>query len=218
MRTALIVGATGLIGKNCLYQLLETKEYTKVIALVRKPMAVKHHQLEQLVVDFDQLETVKDKMIADDVFCCLGTTIRVAGSQENFRKVDFDYSLAVAKICLQRGAHQFLLVSAMGANHMSAIFYNKVKGEIERAIEELHYPSFQIFRPSLLLGNRKEIRVGELIGKVVMKAIGFLFIGPLKKIKAIEGEMVAKVMVKVALQGNSGKRIIQNDEILKLSN
>lgn len=216
MKTALIVGATGLVGKNCLYQLLETKEYSRVIALVRKPLAIKHHQLEQVIVDFDQLQHYKDKMTADDVFCCLGTTIGVAGSQENFRKVDFDYPLQVAEICLKNGAQQFLLVSAMGANAASSIFYNKVKGEIENAIDKLNYSSLQIFQPSLLLGNRKEVRVGELIGKVVMKGLGFLFIGPLKKYKAIEAETVAKAMVKAALQANKGKRVFQSDEIASL--
>jgi uncharacterized protein YbjT (DUF2867 family) len=216
MKTALIVGATGLVGKNCLYQLLETKEYSRVIALVRKPLAIKHHQLEQVIVDFDQLQHYKDKMTADDVFCCLGTTIGVAGSQENFRKVDFDYPLQVAEICLNNGAQQFLLVSAMGANAASSIFYNKVKGEIENAIDKLNYSSLQIFQPSLLLGNRKEVRVGELIGKVVMKGLGFLFIGPIKKYKAIEAETVAKAMVKAALQAKKEKRVFQSDEIASL--
>jgi uncharacterized protein YbjT (DUF2867 family) len=216
MKTALIVGATGLVGKNCLYQLLETKEYSRVIALVRKPLAIKHHQLEQVIVDFDQLQHYKDKMTADDVFCCLGTTIGVAGSQENFRKVDFDYPLQVAEICLKNGAQQFLLVSAMGANAVSSIFYNKVKGEIENAIDKLNYSSLQIFQPSLLLGNRKEVRVGELIGKVVMKGLGFLFIGPIKKYKAIEAETVAKAMVKAALQAKKEKRVFQSDEIASL--
>ncbi|AMS27014.1 oxidoreductase [Bacteroidetes bacterium UKL13-3] len=216
MKTALIVGATGLVGKNCLYQLLETKEYSRVIALVRKPLAIKHHQLEQVIVDFDQLQHYKDKMTADDVFCCLGTTIGVAGSQENFRKVDFDYPLQVAEICLKNGAQQFLLVSAMGANAASSIFYNKVKGEIENAIDKLNYSSLQIFQPSLLLGNRKEVRVGELIGKVVMKGLGFLFIGPIKKYKAIEAETVAKAMVKAALQAKKEKRVFQSDEIASL--
>lgn len=216
MKTALIVGATGLVGKNCLYQLLETKEYSRVIALVRKPLAIKHHQLEQVIVDFDQLQHYKDKMTADDVFCCLGTTIGVAGSQENFRKVDFDYPLQVAEICLKNGAQQFLLVSAMGANAASSIFYIKVKGEIENAIDKLNYSSLQIFQPSLLLGNRKEVRVGELIGKVVMKGLGFLFIGPIKKYKAIEAETVAKAMVKAALQAKKEKRVFQSDEIASL--
>ncbi|MES2558882.1 MAG: oxidoreductase [Bacteroidota bacterium] len=216
MRTALIVGATGLIGKSCLYNLLETKEYTRIIALVRKPLAIKHHQLEQVVVDFNRLATYKEMMVADDIFCCLGTTIRVAGSQDNFRKVDFEYPVEVAKICLQNGATQFLLVSAMGAAPTSSIFYNRVKGEVEQAITNLNYKCFRIFRPSLLLGNRKEVRVGELIAKAVMKVLGVVFIGPLKKYKAIEGETVAKAMVKAALLLNTEKRIYESDEIAAL--
>lgn len=215
MRTALVAGATGLIGKHCIYRLLESPEYTRVIALTRKPLTIKHHKLHQVMVDFDNLDAVKEELIADDVFCCLGTTIKVAGSQENFKKVDFGYPLKLAQLCQQQGARQYLLVSAMGANSQSSIFYSRVKGELENAISGLHYNSFQVFRPSLLMGDRKEVRIGEIIGKVLMKATGFLFIGPLKKYKAIQGETVAKVMVKAALMKTSGKRIWLNDEMIE---
>lgn len=213
MRTALVVGATGLIGKNCLYRLFEAKEYTRIIALVRRPLAVKHHQLEQVMVDFDNLDAYQEQMVADDVFCCLGTTINVAGSKENFRKVDYEYPLKVAEICRRKGAQQFLLVSAMGADPKSSIFYNRVKGELEQAIDTLHYPGFHLFRPSLLLGYRKELRVGELMAKGVMKAIGFLFIGPLAKYKAIEGETVARAMIIAALQASKGRWVYPSDQI-----
>jgi uncharacterized protein YbjT (DUF2867 family) len=213
MRTALIVGATGLIGKSCLYELLENTSYTKVIALVRKPLAIKHHQLHQLVVNFDELDSLTNELIADDVFCCLGTTIKVAGSQENFRKVDLEYPLKVAELTLQNGATQFLLVSAMGANTQSSIFYNKVKGEVEERIGALGFLSFHIFQPSLLLGARKEFRLGELIGKAIMKGLSFLFIGPIKKYKAIPGSTVAKAMVAIALQQKAGLYIFESDSI-----
>jgi uncharacterized protein YbjT (DUF2867 family) len=213
MRTALIVGATGLIGKSCLYELLENTSYTKVIALVRKPLAIKHHQLHQLVVNFDELDSLTNELVADDVFCCLGTTIKVAGSQENFRKVDLEYPLKVAELTLQNGATQFLLVSAMGANTQSSIFYNKVKGEVEERIGALGFLSFHIFQPSLLLGARKEFRLGELIGKAIMKGLSFLFIGPIKKYKAIPGATVAKAMVAIALQQKAGLYIYESDSI-----
>jgi len=213
MRTALIVGATGLIGKSCLYELLENTSYTKVIALVRKPLAIKHHQLHQLVVNFDELDSLTNELIADDVFCCLGTTIKVAGSQENFRKVDLEYPLKVAELTLQNGATQFLLVSAMGANTQSSIFYNKVKGEVEERIGALGFLSFHIFQPSLLLGARKEFRLGELFGKAIMKGLSFLFIGPIKKYKAIPGSTVAKAMVAIALQQKAGLYIFESDSI-----
>lgn len=217
MRTALIIGATGLVGKACLYDLLEENEYTKIIAVVRKPMAIKHHQLEQLVVDdFDRLDEYAARLVADDVFCCLGTTIRVAGSRENFKKVDLTYPVKTARLALQNGARQFLLVSAMGAGSGSAIFYNRVKGEVEEAVSALGYPAVHLFRPSLLLGDRKETRIGELIGKGVMKVLGILFIGPLRKYKAIHGVTVARAMVKTALQNKSGTFVYASDEIVKI--
>lgn len=217
MKTALIVGATGLVGKACLYGLLETKEYTKIIALVRKPLAIKHHQLEQIVVDFNQLASYATQMVADDVYCCLGTTIKVAGSQEKFRLVDYVYPLEIAKICHTNGAKQYLLVSALGANAQSSIFYSKVKGELEQAIEALKYSSFIVFQPSLLLGNRSEIRIGEMVGQAIMKVIGILFIGPLKLYKAIPGATVAKAMIQAALKNKQGKWVIKNDEIFEVA-
>jgi uncharacterized protein YbjT (DUF2867 family) len=213
MRTALIVGATGLIGKCCLYELLENTSYTKVIALVRKPLAIKHHQLQQFMVNFDELDTLTNELVADDVFCCLGTTIKVAGSQENFRKVDLEYPLTVAELTLHNGATQFLLVSAMGANAQSSIFYNRVKGEVEERIGALGFRSFHIFQPSLLLGARKEFRLGEIIVKAVMKGLSFLFIGPIKKYKAIPGATVAKAMVTIALQQKEGVYTYESDSI-----
>lgn len=216
MKTALLVGATGLIGKVCLYQLLENNQYTRVIVLVRKPLAIKHPQLHQVIVNFDALENYKEEIIADDIFCCLGTTIKVAGTQQNFKKVDYEYPLKVATLALQNGATQFLLVSSMGANVQSTVFYSKVKGEVENAIGALGYVSYSIFRPSLLLGNRTQFRLGELIAQAMMKATGFLFIGPLKKYKAIQAATVAKAMVKAALSNSKGKTLYQSDEISKL--
>jgi uncharacterized protein YbjT (DUF2867 family) len=213
MRTALIVGASGLVGKACLYELLEAKEYTRIIAVVRRPLAIKYHQLEQLVVDFYQLDRYADQFKADDVFCCLGTTIKVAGSQENFRKVDFDYPVKVAELAHKNGAEQFLIVSAMGADSGSKIFYSRVKGEVEEAVSNLGYPAVHIFRPSLLVGDRREVRAGELIGKYVMMGIGFLFMGPLRKYKAIHGGTVAKAMVKTALKNQHGQFVYQSDRI-----
>lgn len=217
MRTALIVGATGLVGKACLYQLLDNAAYTRVLALVRKPLAIKNHKLQQLVINFDELHQQYSEFVADDVYCCLGTTIKVAGSQEKFRKVDFDYPLQLAEMALKNGAQQFLLVSAMGANMDSSIFYNRVKGEVEQAIGDLHYASFKVFRPSLLLGNRTEFRLGEQLAKVLMKGLGFLFIGPLKKYKAIEGVKVAQAMVAAALLNGKGKVVYENNQLFELA-
>jgi len=216
MRTALIVGSTGLVGKQCLYQLLEDKEYLKVVALVRKEMPIKHHKLEQIIVNFDELEKYSTAMKVDDVFCCLGTTIGVAKTQENFRKVDYDYPLKVAELAFKNGANQYMLVSSMGASKTSSIFYSRVKGELEESIAKLSYSSFHVFRPSMLLGDRNEFRFGEIIGKYVMKIMGVLFIGPLAKYKAIQGIVVAKAMVRTAIKNISGNHIYLSDEIQRL--
>jgi uncharacterized protein YbjT (DUF2867 family) len=216
MKTALIAGATGLVGKACLYQLLENNEYSRVVALVRRPIAIKHPKLHQVIVDFDNLEKHKSEIVADAVFCCLGTTIKVAGSQENFRKVDHDYPLAIATIAFNNGATQFLLVSALGANKNSSIFYNRVKGEIESAIIQLGYPTVNIFRPSLLLGHRNQFRLGEMIGKIVMRVVRILLIGPLSKYKAIADITVAKAMVRISLNNETGIHIYPNNMIQKI--
>ena len=216
MRTALIVGATGLVGKQCLYQLLEEKEYIKVVALVRKEMTIKHHKLEQVIVNFDELEKYENAMKVDDVFCCLGTTIAVAKTQENFRKVDYDYPLRVAELALKNGAKQYMLVSSMGASKTSTIFYSRVKGELEESVAKLGYPSFHVFRPSILMGERIEFRFGEIIGKYLFKVVGPLMQGPLAKYRAVNGIVVAKAMVRMAIKNISGNHIHLSDEIQKL--
>jgi uncharacterized protein YbjT (DUF2867 family) len=153
MKTALVAGASGLIGKQCLYELLAEKEYIKVIALVRKELTIKHPKLEQIQMDFDQLVSYTHMFQADDVFCCLGTTMKKAGSQENFKKVDYAYPMALAKAALNNGARQFLIVTALGADKKSSIFYNRVKGDVEESLQLLDYPALHIFRPSMLLGE-----------------------------------------------------------------
>lgn len=216
MKTAIIAGASGLVGKLCLFQLLETDQYSRVTALVRKPLPLKHHKLHQLVVDFDHLNDCKDELFANDVFCCLGTTIKVAGSQENFKKVDYYYPLELAVLTKQNGADTFMLISAMGANKDSSIFYNKTKGEIEHAIDTLDFNSFGILRPSLLLGDRNEFRLGEQIASIVMRVFGWLMVGPLKKYKAIHAGTVAKAMVNIAQDSShSGMNIYKNDVLFR---
>lgn len=216
MRTALIAGATGLVGKATVYALLESNAYSRVTVLVRKPLPMKHHLLHQIIVDWDQLENNQHDLVADDVYCCLGTTMRNAGSKEAFRKVDFTYPLNLATICLQNKASQYLLVSAMGANPQAVVFYNQVKGEIEKAITSLGFETVTIVRPSLLLGNRKEFRVGEIVAKTIMRLLNIIMVGPLLKYKAIEPKVVAKAMLQLALQGNKGVVVVENNTLLKL--
>ncbi len=212
-KTALLVGATGLVGGNCLEFLLKSPRYSQVVCLVRKKLPIINDKLQQVVVDFDKLADHADALKADDVFCCLGTTIKTAKTKENFKKVDYQYPLEVAKIALANGAQQYLIVSAMGADKSSIIFYNKTKGQVEHELKQLGYHSLHILQPSLLLGNREENRPGEKVGEAVMKGLDFLMKGPLKKYRAIEARAVAFAMVHLATINQAGTHTHQNDEI-----
>lgn len=204
MKTALIAGSTGLIGSQLIQLLLDDNYYDRVIAISRKPLELTHSKLENLVLDFDRLSEHHDKLKADDVFCCLGTTIKKVKTKEKFRKVDFDYPVELAKLTKANGTEQYLLVSALGADKKSKIFYNQVKGEVEEAIGNVGFTSFQIFRPSLLMGDRKESRSGEEAGKVFFKYLGFLVPN---KFKGIDSIKVARAMQKIATQHQEGTGI-----------
>jgi len=207
MRTALVAGATGLIGKQLLNDLLSETYYDVVKAVTRRPLGVIHPKLVNVVIDFDDLRLHANQLRADDVFCCLGTTIRQAGSQEQFRKVDHDYPVMLAEVAKAEGASQYLLVSALGAKASSSIFYNRVKGETERAIQNLGFESLHIFRPSLLLGARSEHRAGEEAAKTFYSFFGWLLPA---KYKGIDSGKVARAMVKVASQSRKGSFIYES--------
>ncbi len=211
MRTAVLAGSTGLIGNHLLELLLDDTAYDKVIALSRKPLAKRHSKLENVLVNLDEWAKLKE-LKADDVFCCLGTTIKQAKTKEAFRKVDFEYPVELAKALKQNGAVTFLLVSALGADKNSGIFYNQVKGEVEAAIGELAYPTTHIFRPSLLLGDRKEQRSGEDAAKVFYKIFGWLI--P-QKYKGIEAVKVARAMVAEAKSGKQGQHVYESAALQK---
>lgn len=207
MATALVVGSTGLIGNQVVELLLKDDHYTHVIAIARIPLSVSHPKLTVVLADFNSIESHTAKLIADDIFCCLGTTIKKAKSKEAFRKIDFDYPLLIAKLMKVQGAKQFLLVSALGADKSSSVFYNKVKGEIEEAVSAIGYESYAVFRPSLLLGPRTEKRDGEQSMQRVFSALDFLI--P-KKYKAIESIKVARAMLAIAKKNVSGNFIYES--------
>jgi uncharacterized protein YbjT (DUF2867 family) len=212
-RTALLLGASGLVGSHVLELLLRNPAYTKVIIAVRKKLPLINEKLDQQVVDFDNLEEHSSAFKADDVYCCLGTTIKQAGSQAQFRKVDHDYPIAAAKLALEQGAKRYLIISALGADKSSLIFYNRVKGQVEDHLKKMGYQSLHIFQPSLLVGHREQPRAGEKIAEKVMKGTAFLLQGPLKKYRAIDAETVAFAMVHSALQNTPGIHTHQSDEI-----
>ncbi|MFC5470460.1 NAD(P)H-binding protein [Cohnella suwonensis] len=203
-KTALVAGATGLIGKQLVRQLLDDPNYGRVIALSRKAIPADHPKLEVVAVSLETLAEVAPTLRADDWFCALGTTIKQAGSQEAFRRVDYEYPMALGRRAAASGASRFLLVSAAGASANSSIFYSRVKGELERDLGGLALPSLQIFRPSLLLGDREQIRRGEKLWSAVMKAVGPLLLGPLKRYRAIHGRTVAAAMIRAANGAGAG--------------
>lgn len=211
MKTALIAGATGLVGSHLLKRLLEDEKYDKIIILVRKDILLEHHKLEQVVFNFEKPEYGSVK--ADDIYCSLGTTIGNAGSKKAFEKVDYSYILGIAGAALNNGAKQFVLVSASGANKTSKFYYNRVKGKTEEALKQLNYSALLIFRPSMLLGERKEKRSGETFGKALMTVLSFAI--PLKY-KAVEADKVAAAMIDAAGRNLSGIHIFESDAIQKL--
>jgi uncharacterized protein YbjT (DUF2867 family) len=210
MKTALIAGATGLIGKQLLHLLLEDSYYAKVKAITRKPMEIQNPKFENVVLDFDKLSEYDAAIKSDDVFCCLGTTIRIAKTKEAFRKVDYEYPLELARVAKNQGATQYLLVSALGADKNSSVFYNKVKGEVEESIGQLSFSTLRIFRPSLLLGNRTEQRTGEGAATAVFKFFGFLIPA---KFKAIDSLKVAKAMQMLAKENSHGHYVHESREL-----
>ena len=212
-KTALIAGATGLVGGEVLKLLIEEAQYKKVIVFTRRELSYKNTKIEQHIVDFNQLEKYQSFVKADHVFCCLGTTMKKAGSKENFYRVDFKYSYELARLAKENNVLQFNLISSIGANKRSLVFYNKVKGELETAIAQLGFYIFNIFRPSLLLGDRKENRTGEKFGIMLASVIAPLLMGDLKKYRAVDAQLVAKAMIKAALNEKPGEHIIESDDI-----
>ncbi len=213
MSIALIAGASGLVGGKLLALLLVEKKYTKVISIGRRELDISHPKLDQYIIDFNNLEALKEK--SDTIFCCLGTTIKKAGSKNAFRKVDFEYPLLLAKYGLQVGAKAFHIITAMGANAKAKIFYNKVKGQVEDESKQLKFEELHIYRPSLLLGNRKENRNVEKISQALMQFAGFLFIGFLKNYKAISANSVAQFMLAKAQVKIEGSKVYLSGEMQK---
>jgi len=212
-KTALLLGGSGLTGGHCLDYLLNDAHYEQVTALVRHPLSVEHPKLIQHQVDYNQLNDCLADIKINDVFCCLGTTIKKAGSQKAFYEVDFTYPSEIAKLSLAGGAEQFMLISALGANPGSSVFYNRVKGEVEEAIGRYGFKGFYIFRPSLLLGKRQERRPVEKFGENFFRLFSFVFKGVLQKYKPIESRAVAFAMVAVAKEQPLGKQIIESRRI-----
>ncbi|WP_244149294.1 oxidoreductase [Anoxybacillus pushchinoensis] len=212
-RTALLIGATGLVGGELLEQLLRSEHYERVTVFVRKPIACTHEKLQQVIVHFDQLEQYEEYFHVDDVFSCLGTTMKKAKTRQQFIKVDYEYTLRAAKLAEKCHVKTFLFVSAIGADPHSMFFYNRVKGETEEALQRLTIRSLHIFRPSLLTGAREEFRLAEKTAEWFCYGFSFAFVGKWKKYKPIAAKQVAEAMYYAALSEKQGVHIYECSEM-----
>ena len=216
MKTAIVIGATGLVGSFITLKLLDDNRYLKVKVFVRNSLEVKHPKLEERIVDFEKLDLWKDEIEGDELYSALGTTIKKAGSKDAQYKIDFTYQYETAKAASENGVKNYMLVSSAGANYKSSNFYLRTKGSLDEKVQQLNFEKIRIFRPSILVGLRSEKRFGESIGIKIAGTITKI-IPALKKYKPIKASLVAETMIKSANHTTSEKiKIFQADEIFEI--
>ena len=206
-RTAVVAGATGMVGTLLLRQLATSADYSEVRVLGRRAPAQAHPKFRFVETDFEDLSKQAAALAADDVFCCLGTTLRKAGSQPAFERVDYHMVVDLARAAHKAGARRFLVVSAVGASEHSPAFYSRVKGRMEQAVAAVGFEAVHIVRPSLLLGERSERRPAERISQLVAPLLSPLLAGPLKKYRAVDGGAVATALVQLARRPDTGVHV-----------
>ncbi|XGC81776.1 oxidoreductase [Bdellovibrio bacteriovorus] len=212
-----LVGATGLVGHELLLILSHLGEIDTIKAVTRRPLGKVPSLVDNIILNFDKLEDYAEALKAPVFVCCLGSTIKQAGSKEAFRKVDYEYVMAFARVAEKVKAQKFLVISAMGADAESSIFYNRVKGEMERDLNELQIPQIEIFRPSLILGERKEHRKGEAFAQKISPYLNPLLVGPFKKYRAIKATDIAKAMAIAILNFQPGIHTYKSDQIQNIA-
>ena len=217
MKTAIVIGATGLIGKRLTKLLLDNPNYSTVKVFVRRSLNISNPKLEEHIVNFDEIDKWKSKITGDDLFSAMGTTIKKAGSKEAQYKIDVTYQFEFAKASAENGVKNYFLVSSSGANAKANFFYMRIKGELEEKVKLLPFEKIRIFRPSLLLGERDEKRFGEKTAERLLKIVVPLF--PfLKNQRPIEGEKVAKVIIVSANEDDKERiKIFDPLEIFQLA-
>ena len=215
-KKALVFGSTGLVGKQLVKQLVAKEEIERVDIVNRSEQFYTSKKVKQYVIDYSSLEERNEIFNVDQVYICLGTTIKKAGSKAKFEEVDLNLPVRISKMAANNSVAKLIMISSMGADEKSSNFYLCTKGKAENQIKSLEIPHTYFVRPSLLLGDRNEKRVGESIAKVVMIAFSFLFIGPLKKYKAIKDSIVAKAMIKIMFSNNKS-RAFENKELFQLA-
>ncbi|MBU9724290.1 oxidoreductase [Bacillus alkalicola] len=216
LKIALVAGATGLVGQHLVSELLAKYDVVKIVSR-RKTDFQNQSKVQEYIVDFDKLEKegelFKD---VDDVFVCLGTTMKKAKSRKQFVKVDYVYPLKLANLAKLMGVKKFLIVTAIGADREAKFFYSRVKGKLEEELVSIGLPSLHIFRPSLLTGKRQEFRLGESVSEWVSKPLSFLLVGAYEKYRPVKGKYVAMTMCAIAQEESSGVHIYESDKIRQL--
>ena len=218
-QTAVIIGASGLIGNHLVEQLLCDEYFGIIRVLVRRTFTFNHPKLQQVIVDFNNINDYTDKFGKGDIiFCCVGTTQKkVKGDKIAYEKVDHDMPVNAAQIGVDNGFRKILIVSSIGANPISNNFYLRLKGKMEKDVKQFPFNSISIFRPSMLLGKRNEARPAEKAGQVIMQAFSFLFFGSFKKYHPVKAEDVARAMIAESKREEAGIHILEYPHIKKLS-
>ncbi|MEL4308833.1 NAD(P)H-binding protein [Joostella sp. CR20] len=212
-KTAIILGATGLTGNILLNQLLNDSRYATIKLFSRNSVNIQHPKLEEHLIDLFELESYQKDFFADEVFCCIGTTKAKTPNQNTYKAIDYGIPVTASRLSKVNGIDTFVVISALGANPNSNIFYNKIKGKMEADVLKTGIPNTYILQPSLIGGNRKEKRAGEQFFKIIMKALNYIMVGPLKKYQSVDPEKIATTMVYLANTNFSSGRIKNNDII-----
>jgi uncharacterized protein YbjT (DUF2867 family) len=212
-KVALVSGASGLVGSKLIELLLEDNYYDKVVSVVRKPLEIKNEKLVQKVLDFENISSDFGEIKADDGFCCLGTTIKSAGSQERQYRIDHDYVVEFGKASFNAGVRKFAVVSSIGSDKGSNNFYLRTKGAMEKDLERIGFEALYIMRPSFLLGKRKEFRFGEKAGLIFLYILKPFMLGRLRKYRGIKAQNVARRMIERVKSEDKGINIIESDNI-----
>jgi uncharacterized protein YbjT (DUF2867 family) len=215
-RTAIVLGATGLTGGLLVDSLLSNDHYSKIIVFVRSQFNLSHPKLIIEQINLLNLLDYKERFIGDVLFCCIGTTKAKTPDENLYRQIDYGIPTNAAKICEMNGIPSFMVMSSMGANVKSSVFYSKLKGEMEQAVLNRGIKNIYILRPSLINGNRKEFRFFEMIAKIAMKVLNVFLVGSLKKYRSIKAETIVNAMIAIDLKGSSIK-IIESEDIKKIA-
>ncbi len=216
-RIALVAGGSGLVGSRLLRVLADAPEYGRVLALSRRPLSFEHPRLANRVTRFESLEQELRGLKCDDAYCCLGTTLRAAGSEAAFRAVDHDLVLAFARLARQAGAQRFVVVSAVGADPAARFLYLRVKGATEKDLEALRFPALDLMQPALLLGARRDFRLAEALAALVAPLLNPLLVGRLAAWRALDAAELAQAMLAVMRRGLRGVRRYGSVEIARLA-